>query len=94
MPLVKRSKKWLNSVVYIGAEEYNQVGAFAVQAKCITSHTNHRFAKVRNLHKLEAPSHGKYRNCDGRPMPPDDIPLARGMAVRPGIKFPYQSGAK
>ena len=45
-PLVKSSKKWLGSFVYIGAEEYNKVEASAVQAKCITSHNNHRFAKI------------------------------------------------
>ena len=48
VPLVKSSKKWLESVVYIGADEYNKVEAFAVQAKCITSHTNHRFAEYAN----------------------------------------------
>ena len=31
---------------------------------------------------------------DGRPISPDDIPLARGMAVRPNMKFPYPSGTK
>jgi hypothetical protein len=99
---VKSSKKWLNCSVYIGAEEYNKVEAFAVQAKCITSNTNHRFAKICKLHKLEASLHGKYRNWllsevtldDGRPISPEDIPLARGMAVRPGMKFPYPSGTK
>ena len=102
VPLLKSSKKWLESVVYIGAEEYNKVEAFAVQAKCITYHNNHRFAKICKLHKLEASLHGKYRNWllsevtldDGRPISPDDIPLARGMAVRPNMKFPYPSSTK
>ena len=88
VPLVKSSNKWLVSVVYIGAKEHNKVEAFAAQAKCITSHTNHRFAKICKLHKLEASLYGKYRNWllsevtldDGRPIAPDDIPLARGMA--------------
>ena len=38
--------------MYIGAAEYNKVEAFAVQAKCITSHNNHRFAKICKPHKL------------------------------------------
>ena len=90
----------MESVVYISAEEYNKVEAFAVQAKCITSHINHIFAKICKLHKLKASLHDKYRNWllsdvtldDGRPIPPYDIPLARGMAVRPGMNFPYPSG--
>ena len=92
----------MESVVYIGAEEYNKVEAFAARAKCNTSHTNHRFAKICKLHKLGASLHGKYRNWllstvpldDGRPISPNDIPLARGIAVRPGLKFPYPSGTK
>ena len=92
----------MESVVYIGAQEYNKVQAFAVQAKRITSHANHRFAKICKLHKLKASLHGKCRNLllskvtldDGRPISPDDIPLARGMAVRLGMKFPYPSGTK
>ena len=31
VPLVRSSRKWLNSVVYIGADEYNKVEAFAVK---------------------------------------------------------------
>ena len=100
--LVKSSKRWLNSVVYIGAKEYNKVEAFAVEAKCITSRANDRFAKICKMHKLEASLHGKYRNWllsevkldDGRPISPDDIPMARGNAVRMNMKFPYPSGSK
>ena len=33
VPSVKSSKKWLESVAYIGADEYNKVEAFAVRAK-------------------------------------------------------------
>ena len=99
---VNSSKKWLESVVYIGAEEYNKVEAFTVQVRCITSHTNHRFAEICKLHKLEASLHGKYPNWllsevtlhDGRPISPDDIPLTRGMTVRPGMKLPYPLGTK
>ena len=102
VPLAKSSKRWLESVVYIGTEEYNKVEAFAVHARRITSHNNRKFAKICKLHKLEASLHGKYRYWplsevtfgDGRPISPDDIPLARGMAVRPGMNFPYPSGTK
>ena len=61
-----------------------------------------QICKNMQLHKLKASLHGKSRNRllnkvtldDGRPISPDDIPLARGMAVRLGMKFPYPSGTK